>query len=80
MTKVTLVGAGGKMGVRLTRNLIASPYDVSYLEVSPEGIERVKQNGVSVSSADEAIPDADIVIFAVPDVLIGKIVACTYQK
>lgn len=80
MTKVTLVGAGGKMGVRLTRNLIASPYDVSYLEVSPEGIDRVRQNGVSVSSAEEAIPNADIVIFAVPDILIGKIVSLYAPK
>lgn len=73
MIKVALVGAGGKMGVRLTRNLIASNYQVSYLEVSPEGIERVNQNGVSISSAEEAIPQADVVIFAVPDVLIGKV-------
>ncbi len=73
MTKVALVGAGGKMGVRLTRNLINSSYDVSYLEVSPEGIERVRQNGVDVTDAAIAIPGADLVVFAVPDVLIGKI-------
>lgn len=73
MNKVVLVGAGGKMGVRLTQNLIGSQFDVSYLEVSPEGIERVKQNGVSVSAPEEVIPSADMVIFAVPDVLIGKI-------
>jgi len=73
MKKVTLVGAGGKMGLRLTRNLIGSVYDVSYLEVSAEGIERVKQNGVSVSKAEEVIPNSDIIIFAVPDVLIGKV-------
>lgn len=80
MIKVALVGAGGKMGVRLTRNLIASKYEVSYLEVSPEGIERVKQNGVSVSSLEESIPNADIVIFAVPDVLIGKVANVTVPK
>lgn len=61
------------MGVRLTRNLKDSDYNVSYLEVSPEGIERVKRNGVNVSSADKAIPDSDVIIFAVPDVLIGKV-------
>ena len=75
MTKVVLVGAGGKMGARLTRNLIQSSYDVAYLEVSPEGIERVKQNGVSISVAEDVIPHADIVIFAVPDVYIGKVAA-----
>jgi hypothetical protein len=73
MTKVALLGAGGKMGVRLTRNLKQSAYDVSYLEVSAEGIERVKKSGLSVATINDAIPAADIVVFAVPDVLIGKI-------
>jgi hypothetical protein len=73
MTKVALLGAGGKMGVRLTQNLKQSDYDVSYLEVSPAGIERVEKNGLSVTTINEAIPVADIIIFAVPDVLIGKI-------
>ena len=73
MNNIVLVGAGGKMGVRLTRNLKQSDYAVSYLEVSPDGIERVKQNGVAISNAADAVPVADIVIFAVPDVLIGKV-------
>ena len=43
--KVSLVGAGGKMGMRLTKNLKnASQYEMSYLEVSKEGIERLKEN------------------------------------
>jgi len=75
MNNIVLVGAGGKMGVRLTRNLKQSDYAVSYLEVSPDGIERVKQNGVAISNAADAVPVADIVIFAVPDVLIGKVAA-----
>ncbi len=45
MTKVALVGAGGKMGVRLTDNLKNSNFQMSYLEVSREGIERVKAEG-----------------------------------
>ncbi len=73
MTKVALVGSGGKMGVRLTDNLKKSAYQMSYLEVSPEGIERVQSKGVVVSDPDVAIPNADIVIFAVPDVLIKKV-------
>ena len=74
MIKVALVGAGGKMGVRLTDNLKKSVYQMSYLEVSPEGIERVQNCGVSVSlNPDEAIAHADIVILAVPDVLIKKV-------
>jgi len=73
MTKVTLVGAGGKMGVRLTDNLKDSSYEMTYLEVSSEGIERVRSRGVDISQPEDVIPHADIVIFAVPDVLIKKI-------
>jgi D-apionate oxidoisomerase len=73
MTKVALIGAGGKMGVRLTKNLKNSDYEMSYLEVSPEGIERVISNGVNVSSPDEVIPEADMIILAVPDIYIKKV-------
>jgi len=73
MTRVTLIGAGGKMGVRLTRNLQKTNYQVSYLEVSQEGIRRVQENREQVSLPDQVIPAADMVIFAVPDIYIGKI-------
>ncbi len=74
MKKVALVGAGGKMGLRLTDNLKKSVYQMSYLEVSQEGIKKVESRGVTVSvDANEAISNADIVIFAVPDVLIKKV-------
>ena len=73
MTKVTLTGAGGKMGLRLTSNLIHSDYEMSYLEVSQQGIEKLKEKGVSVSRPEECISDADIVILAVPDVALAKV-------
>ncbi len=73
MTKVTLVGAGGKMGLRLTHNLKDSDYEMTYLEVNPAGIEKLKEKGVVVSTADDTIPVADIVILAVPDVALRKV-------
>jgi D-apionate oxidoisomerase len=74
MTKITLVGAGGKMGCRLTDNFLKCPqYTLDYLEVSPQGIENLKQRGVSVSMQKEAVPVSDVVILAVPDVAIGAI-------
>ncbi|MBD2699032.1 semialdehyde dehydrogenase [Spirosoma sp. BT702] len=74
MTKIALVGAGGKMGCRLTDNFLKLPeYDVAYLEVSPKGIENLGERGVSVSKQNVAIPTADVVILAVPDVAIGAI-------
>lgn len=72
-TKVVLIGAGGKMGMRLTHNLKDSAYDVFYVEVSPLGIEKLKEKGITVSEAAEVIPAADVVIYAVPDIALGKV-------
>jgi D-apionate oxidoisomerase len=70
---ITLVGAGGKMGCRLTDNFLKTDYVVHYLEVSPKGIENLRQRGVTLSAPSEAIPAADVVILAVPDVAIGAV-------
>jgi D-apionate oxidoisomerase len=74
MTKVALLGAGGKMGVRLARNLVGEPYEVAHVEVSEEGRERLRNElGFDCVDADAALAEADIVLMAVPDALIGKI-------
>ena len=42
--KVVLVGAGGKMGCRLTDNFLKSnKFEVSYLEISDAGTERYRE-------------------------------------
>lgn len=72
--KIALVGAGGKMGCRLTDNFLKTPaYDVSYLEVSAAGIENLAKRGIKVSVQETAVAAADVVILGVPDVAIGKI-------
>ncbi len=74
MVKIVLMGAGGKMGCRLTDNFLRYPnYDLEYLEISGQGIQNLKEKGVEVSSADDVIPTADVVILGVPDVAIGTI-------
>ena len=73
MKTIILVGAGGKMGCRLTDNFLKTNYKVHYLEVSPKGIENLKQRGVTLSTQAEAVPVADVVILAVPDVAIGAV-------
>ena len=78
--KVALVGAGGKMGCRLTDNLKSSQYQMHYLEVSSAGIERLATRGIKVSSASDVIPTADIVILAVPDIYIGKVAGEMLQQ
>lgn len=72
---IALVGAGGKMGCRLADNFRASQHRVKYLEVSPAGLERLAQRGLSISTQEEALPQADIVILAVPDVAIETVSA-----
>lgn len=72
--KITLVGAGGKMGYRLSNNLKQHPvYNTSYLEVSEAGLLRMGEIGVSPSKAEDCVPLADVVIFAVPDVAMGTV-------
>jgi D-apionate oxidoisomerase len=73
-TSIALVGAGGKMGCRLTDNFVKCPdYAVHYLEISPKGLENLKTRGVTVSEQASAVPAADAVILAVPDVAIGAV-------
>jgi hypothetical protein len=75
MAKVTLVGAGGKMGLRLTRNLRNSSYEMNYLEVSSTGIESLHELGVNVSHGSESIKTSDVIILAVPDVALERVSA-----
>jgi hypothetical protein len=72
---ITLVGAGGKMGLRLTKNLRHAAYEMSYLEVSEQGIEKLQSLDIRIASESEAIAGADVVILAVPDVVLGKVSA-----
>lgn len=75
-----LIGAGGKMGCRLTDNLKNSSYKMSYVEVSPAGLERLEKRGVKVSREEDVIPAADLVILAVPDIYIGKVATGLLNK
>lgn len=74
MTKIALLGAGGKMGVRIARNLSASEFDLDPVEVSEAGRDRLKaETGLLTVDQDTALAGADVVVMAVPDRLIGKI-------
>jgi hypothetical protein len=75
MKKITLVGAGGKMGLRLTRNLRNSGHEMTYLEVSTAGIDKLKDMGITVSLEKDVIPLADAVILALPDTHLGSVSA-----
>lgn len=76
MTTIALFGAGGKMGVRLATNLKEAPYDVLHVEISEAGRERLKaETGLTCVDTADALDAADVVILAVPDRLIGKVLS-----
>lgn len=76
MSRIALVGAGGKMGCRLTDNFLKCPqYVLDYLEISERGLRNLQQRNVVANTIEEGIEEADVVILAVPDVAIGAISA-----
>ena len=71
---IALFGAGGKMGVRLSRNLLKSDYRVRHVEPSAAGRQRLKDElGLDCVEPDAALDNADVVILAIPDTIIGKV-------
>lgn len=75
MKKVTLIGAGGKMGMRLTHNLMHSDFEMTYVEISAEGQEKLTKLGLNISTSEQSVPEADVLILAVPDVALAKVSA-----
>jgi D-apionate oxidoisomerase len=81
MTTIALFGAGGKMGQRLSQNLVGSRFAVRHVEVSPDGQKRVKKRfGAACWKPDDAIKGAEIVVLAVPDTAIGKVASGMVDK
>ena len=80
MKKVAVLGAGGKMGYRVSANLRGAPYQVSHIEVSEAGRTRLKELGITCVDADKALPEADVVILAIPDNMIEKVTAKLVDK
>ncbi len=76
MPHIALFGAGGKMGGRITDNLLRLPsFTVSHVEVSPAGVERLRAKGVVSVPGVVAAAQADVIILAVPDTQIGRVAA-----
>jgi hypothetical protein len=73
MTQIALLGAGGKMGLRLTANLAKSDYSVRHIEIGEAGRAALAERGVTAVRLEQALEGADVVIMGVPDNLIGTI-------
>lgn len=70
---IALIGAGGKMGSRIVPNLKKFGYDFIGCEKDDEGTAKLRAKGVNAMKTEEAIPLADIVVFALPDAAIPKL-------
>lgn len=74
MIHLTLLGAGGKMGCRITDHLKSHPdYTMHYVESGERGLANLTQRGLSPTPREEALRLADAVILALPDRLLGKV-------
>ncbi len=81
MTTIALFGAGGKMGMRLGKNLKDSRYVVRPVEVGEAGRRRLADElGWQAVDSDYALADANVVILAVPDTAIGKVASGIIDK
>ena len=79
--KVAVIGAGGKMGTRVTNNLIKHEdlIELYFIENSEVGKKSIVDRGFDITPAQEVIPLVDITVLAVPDTLI-KVVSIDIVK
>jgi len=74
MTTIALFGAAGKMGTRISNKLrFASQYKTLYVEAGEAAQAVLRQRGLEPCLPEEVARQADIVVLAVPDKLIGKV-------
>lgn len=74
--KLIVIGAGGKMGFRVSKKLLASEaYEPYFCEISEAGVARLKgELGIQeISEMEAAVPQMDVVVLAIPDILIGRL-------
>ena len=70
---VAVLGAGGKMGFRVTRKLHDAGYDLRAVEIGDAGKARLADAGIAALDAATGLKGADVVVLALPDNIIGKV-------
>lgn len=70
---VALLGAGGKMGLRVTKKLVDAGYDVRAVETADVGKARLAEADIQAVDQAAGIAGADVVVLALPDNIIGKV-------
>ncbi|MEZ6074319.1 MAG: phosphogluconate dehydrogenase C-terminal domain-containing protein [Pirellulaceae bacterium] len=68
------MGAGGKMGCRLTDNLVKSPskHELLLVEVNEAARSKIEQRGLATIDQADALARAEVVILALPDRVLGR--------
>jgi hypothetical protein len=69
----TIMGAGGKMGLRILNNLVKTTYNLLLCETGERGIKSIEEKGLSVTTMQKVVPQSDYIIMAVPDAVLGNI-------
>ncbi|MDF2813939.1 MAG: F420-dependent oxidoreductase [Paenibacillus sp.] len=72
---VGVIGAGGKMGTRVTNNLVKhlDNIELFFCENAEMGIQGISERGYNVTAAEIAVPKCDLVVLAVPDKIIKEV-------
>ncbi len=74
MTHIALLGAGGKMGCRVTDHLHSNPdYSLHCVETGERGRANLATRGITPMTREKALPLADVVILALPDRVLGAV-------
>jgi pyrroline-5-carboxylate reductase len=73
MTTIAVIGAGGKMGRRLTDNLRTGDDELLVVEPAEPARAALAALGLTLATLAEAAAAADVVVLAVPDNRIGEV-------
>jgi hypothetical protein len=72
-TTVAVLGAGGKMGFRVTRKIRDAGYDLRAVEIGEAGRERLRGVGIEAMDRAAALQGAQVIVLAIPDSAIGAV-------
>ena len=72
---IAVLGAGGKMGFRVSRKLIEAGHDVRAVEIGAAGQARLAEGGITATDMAAGVAGAAVVVLALPDTLIGRVSA-----
>jgi D-apionate oxidoisomerase len=73
-TTIALLGAGGKMGCRIIDRIHGNPkFGLRCVENGEAGLANLEKRGYAAVDCGQALGEADVVILALPDRILGKV-------